>query len=160
MASLISETRIVRPRRTPATLDVQKEVEDGRKFAERIMGQKRMHKSTPIFQTRKVTRRDFGVQDFSDEEEDLPDKKRSDLCLNDDIPSVFETEIGTDVSAKSEYSCVVCFENKRQLAPAECLQLSLCFACAKKLMDQTGVQFKCPMCKVPIMKKMLHIFVP
>jgi hypothetical protein len=142
-----------------ATLDVQQEVEDGRKFAERIMGQKRIHKSAPTLQTLKVTRRDFGVRDSSDEE-DLPDKKKNDICLDDDTLSVFETEIGTDVSTKGEYSCVMCFENKRQLAPAECLQLSLCFACAKKLMDQTDVQFKCPLCKVPIMKKMLHIFVP
>jgi hypothetical protein len=54
--------------------------------------------------------------------------------------------------------CVVCIDNKKQLAIQECGHLCLCFACAKQMMDAKDTEFRCPMCKVLIRQKLNRIF--
>jgi len=72
---------------------------------------------------------------------------------------VLFTEMLDDIkTSKEEEFCVVCMENKKQLAPQECGHLCLCFHCTEVLMNKKDAVFSCPICKVVIKKKMNRIF--
>ena len=68
------------------------------------------------------------------------------------------TEIPADEPATAGSECVVCMENKKVLAPAECGHLILCGRCAKVMIDKKDSDFKCPICKVVVRRKLMRIF--
>lgn len=76
----------------------------------------------------------------------------------EDMDIVSMTEMGKDDKAGTEPACVVCLENKKQLAPTECKHLCLCFGCAKKLIDMKDSDVKCPLCNIVIKRKMIRIY--
>ena len=92
-------------------------------------------------------------------------KREEEGADNDDIPGVLTTIMGTDTTEFKEHgdACVVCMTNKKQLAPQECGHLSMCFKCARNMIDKhTSTDehnnvFKCPICRVEIKKKMIKI---
>lgn len=90
--------------------------------------------------------------------ETRPLKKVCTPSLDEDELGVLATEMGEDVKADGEMACVVCAERKRQLSTRKCRHLCLCFACAKKLIDQHDVEFKCPVCREPVKEKLDRIF--
>lgn len=67
------------------------------------------------------------------------------------------TKSGKDVIATpAENCCVVCQLNVSHLAPAECGHLCLCYGCARALIVRGGA--KCPICRVPLRKRMNEIY--
>jgi hypothetical protein len=56
--------------------------------------------------------------------------------------------------------CVICLNNKRRLAPVECGHLSLCFACAHKLISCLSTDaVRCPICQTVITHAMHNIYI-
>jgi hypothetical protein len=90
--------------------------------------------------------------------EEPPEPKRN---KPEEIPDVVAaTEMAEDVKAGGEAdACVSCLEYKRALLSVECKHLALCFGCARKLIDKKDEEFKCPMCRTPIKRKMLRVFI-
>jgi hypothetical protein len=90
-----------------------------------------------------------------------PKRRRlHDASDEDDIPGCLVLPEGADVDTDCpDMQCIICMQNKKQLAPRECGHLCMCFACAKAMLDRPNGEFICPVCMIVIKQKLQRIFV-
>jgi hypothetical protein len=103
--------------------------------------------------------------DEFDDENSEPEKKKT-MIVDNEIPEVLLTQFLNDkdeqlhdsLAEEGDKACDICMERKVKLMFQECGHASVCFQCAKQIIDKGG-EIRCPMCRTVIHKKLLRIVV-